>query len=319
MLNPTAYPQVNTALTEYLAALRAGFGDELLSVYLLGSLSTSSYVPGWSDVNGVAVVKQGDPAQLQARIQVIRQTVLDAHPQWSRLLFACCVPMATLRQTNWRNQPEGWSLLDLTNLVEDGLLIWGQEIGYDLERPTLEELRAGLVAELARQLESPAPLPRRAPRGDEWNSYRQSPTQIVDWLIYPTRVLLTWDKGRVGSKPEAVNHYIEEYHGPWEPVLLQADTLRRTGSLDALTPETLMALAGQTPGLFEWLVKRLLSILFLPPDLADAGRNLRRWLERDPSLPRARPGQTYDIVIPDRKPWLRKGEPNPGEGIETNP
>ncbi len=316
MLNPTAYPQINQALDKYLDALQSEFGDELLSVYALGSLSTHSYVHGWSDVNGVVIVKQGD--QVHARAQAARQAVLAAHPEWRDWLFACCIPAGALKNVAWQNHPPGWGLVNLTNLVEDGLLIWGQEL-EELERPTLEALRAYLIWELINVLEvSPTEaslfwektysrgLPLRAPQGGEWDYYGQHSTQVVDWLVYPTRVLLTWDKGRVGSKTEAVNHYIEEYHGPYEPVLLQADTLRRTGPLDTLTPETLATFAGQAPGLFEWMVKRLLSILFLPVRLEDAAHNLRRWLEHDPTLPPARPGQTYEILIPDRKPWLKK-------------
>jgi hypothetical protein len=128
----------------------------------------------------------------------------------------------------------------------------------------------------------------------------------VDWLIYPTRVLLSWDKGRVGSKAEAVNHYIEEYHGPWEPALLQADTIQRSGDRELLTAPILTSFVGQIPDLFAWMVKRLLGILFLPDDITLAAHNFRRWLARDPDLPPARPGETYEIFIPNRKPWLKK-------------
>lgn len=313
MLNPTPFADVNEALQEYLAALEREFGAELLSVYLLGSLSTGSYVPGWSDVNGVIIIHAGEVNQLEMRLERILQTVTAPR----RLLFDCIVPYAALKRENWQNYAAVWGLINQTNLVEDGLILWGAELRDELERPNLEELRAYQISELVRLMEgaalpwrkTPRPgLPLREPTADEWNYYRQHPTEIIDWLVYPTRVLLAWDKGRIGSKSEAVNHYIEEYHGPWEPVLLQADTLRRAGALELLTAETLALFSRQTPGLFEWVVKRLLTILFLPDNLPEAARNLRRWLERDPSLQPPRRGETYQIFIPNRKPWLKQDE-----------
>ncbi len=312
MLNPTAYPKVNAVLDEYLAALEREFGAELVAVYLLGSLSTGSYVLGWSDINGVMIAQPDDITQLEARLQNVTQN-FNTPP------FTCLVPRAALEKAHWQTYNDRWGLINQTNLVEDGILIWGQELRDALERPNLEELRAYQIEQIIQLLEA-APgkkatawqksewrgLPVREPRSEEWNYYRQHPTEIVDWLIYPARILLTWDKGRIGSKTEAVNHYIEEYHGPWEPILLQADTLRRAGAIELLTPETLTLFSRQTPGLFEWVVRRLLTILFLPNEWAEAARNLRRWLARDPTLPRPRPGETFEILIPNRKPWLRE-------------
>ncbi len=333
MLNPTAFPEIDAALTEYLRALEREFGDELLSVYLLGSLSTGSFIPGLSDVNGVIITRQNNAHQLGAQVRATCQALLASHPDWQRWLFTGCISADALKNTTWENHPLGWGLVDLTNLVEDGRLIWGQELAEATQRPTLEELRAFLVWELAGVIESSAsgpPLPLRAPTGAAWDHYRQHPLQVLDWLIYPARMLLTWNKGRVGSKSEAVNHYIEEYHGPWEPALLQADTLRRTGNLALLTPETLALFAGQAPSLFEWAAKHLLTILRLPSQMATAAHSLRRWLERDLTLAPPQPGAPYDTFvsggvgertsptqsndphqppdtfIPSRKPWLRK-------------
>jgi len=337
MLHKTNFTEVDSALNEYLLALQAELGDKLLAVYLLGSLSTDSYLPDWSDVNGVIVV-QGDLAELDARVEATQQALLTAHTEWQAMFFTHCLSIDTLKNTSWKNHPPNWGLIDLTNLVEDGKLIWGKEIRNELERPNLEALRAYLIWELVKRLESSlhtpgasrTSLPLRVPTSTEWDYYRQHPAQIIDWLIYPARILLAWDKGRIGSKTEAVNHYIEEYHGPWEPVLLQADTLRRTDNPTILTPETLIFFAQQTISLFEWLIKRLLSILLLPDDLTEAAHNFRRWLERDPDLARPHTGAPYDtfvpgslgerispleseqsdpsseIFVPKRKPWLNK-------------
>ncbi|MBN1890838.1 MAG: hypothetical protein JW850_22775 [Thermoflexales bacterium] len=327
MLNPTDYPEVNTLLEAYLTALQREFGDELLSVYLLGSLSTGAYVPGWSDVNGVSVVRQGEPSQLGTRAQAASLAALSAQPAWRKPPFSCCLPAAALNNTSWQNQPEGWGPAELSNLVEDGVLVWGEEIRDELARPTLEQLRAYVLWKLANLLQAPQlSLPLRMPRGGEWAYYHQHPTAVVDQLIYPTRVLLTWDTGRVGAKSEAVNHYIEEYHGPWEPVLLQADTIRRAGFYEALTPETVAFFAAQVPSLFEWVVKRLLSILLLPDDMSQAASAFRRWLAGQPQFSPAYQGQPYDnltpgalgkrtrptgpgeageLFVPNRKPWLR--------------
>jgi hypothetical protein len=324
----TAYPEVDAALTEYINALQAGFGAELAAVYALGSLSTANYIPGWSDVNGVIIARQGDPKLLRTRARVVRDAILEKHPEWNKLLFTNCILVETLKNVTWHTQPEGWGLIDLTNLIEDGLLLWGQELRDDLELPVLEEVRAYQVWDLVRVIEAAQvglPLPWRAPKGSEWDYYRAYPLHTVDWLVYSTRVLLTWDKGRAGSKSEAVNHYIEEYHGPWEPVLLQADALRRTGSLESLTPDIQDLFVGQTPSLFEWMVKRLLGILLLPTDMAQAAANLRRWLERAAVVPlqTGLPYDTFlpgrlgervksddpnapDVFIPKRKPWLKK-------------
>lgn len=316
MLNPTPFADVNESLKEYLAALEREFGAELLAVYLLGSLSTGSYTPGWSDVNGVIVVRAGEVNQLERRLERILQTVTAPR----RLLFDCIVPQAALKRENWQNYAAVWGLINQTNLVEDGILIWGTELRDELERPNLEELRAYQIGELVNLLEGAAlpwrktprrGLPLREPTADEWNDYRRHPTEVIDWLVYPTRVLLAWDKGRIGSKSEAVNHYIEEYHGPWEPVLLQADTLRRAGALDLLTPEMLALFSRQTPALFEWMVKRLLTILFLPDTMPEAARNLRRWLARDPALRAPRRCEPFQLVIPNRKPWLKAQDDTP--------
>lgn len=98
--HPTNYPDVNALLAAILAGLQAVLGDKLVGLYLFGSLTTGSFVPGVSDIDLLAVTQDDIDAQDFQALDALHTRLLAAYPAWDNrleLLYLSRAALATFR------------------------------------------------------------------------------------------------------------------------------------------------------------------------------------------------------------------------------
>ncbi len=82
MPQPTAYPDVNTLLDMLLARMRGVLGEELVGVYLYGSLVSGGYTPGVSDVDLLAAITRDLTDAEFAALEKMHHAVIGRFPDW---------------------------------------------------------------------------------------------------------------------------------------------------------------------------------------------------------------------------------------------
>lgn len=97
---PTAYPDVNALLDEIRTGLHTALGDKLVGLYLFGSLTTDSFVPGVSDVDLLVVTRDDIDTQDFRILDALHTRLIAAHPAWDNrieLLYLSRNALATFR------------------------------------------------------------------------------------------------------------------------------------------------------------------------------------------------------------------------------
>lgn len=275
LLYTTPYPDVNAILERYVAEISQEFGLDLTAVYLLGSLTTDDYVPGWSDIDGLIVLAR--PLADAAEREAAARSRAVPHPLASppaggegerggtpTLSFPIHT-LSALRQPDWRTNPLG--MVSLLMLVEYGQVLWGTDIRHMLIVPRFPSLRAYLIQEMANIIrDRPRDLPVRAPKGVGGPAFKDKSIELVNWLFYPARLLMMLETTRTGSKTMAVRHYSVHHFDSWEVWLRWAEAYRRLPERKPLTPKERKQLALAVQDFFWEVVNFILLGLGYDPE-----------------------------------------------------
>ena len=98
--HPTSYPEVNTVLALLLSEVRAVVGEELLGMYLNGSLSLGAFEPGSSDIDFlVATVDALTDEQVRA-LRDMHARLLTSGLSYATRLEGFYLPQAALRRSD---------------------------------------------------------------------------------------------------------------------------------------------------------------------------------------------------------------------------
>ena len=255
LLTPTPYPDINAALSRAIDRLQTRYGLDLTAVYLLGSLAMDDYVPGWSDIDLLAVLAR--PVETPVEAEDAEAEPVEAH--------VSVYTVAQLRQPDWRTNPFG--MYGMLGLIEYGRLVWGTETRHLLIVPGFPSVRAYMVAEIARVIrERRLDLPVRAPKGVGGRRYQDRSVELVNWLFYPARVLFILETAHIGSKTMAVEHYTRHHFDAWEVWLRWADAYRHLPDRAPLTPKERRQLALAVQDFFWDVVNFILLGLGYDPE-----------------------------------------------------
>ena len=235
---PTAYPEVNVALLEFLASVQTILGPHLRGMYLVGSLAIGDFDPATSDLDIIVVT---DGALLEDHVV----TLCEWHTQFSASdspfatrLEAVYTPQDDLRapasaSTHYpqveRDRPffveplePGWSVQRYT-LREHGVVVAGPNPRELLDPVNPDEMRRDGAIIAHTWLDQA----ERDPTWLDWARPRANCAFVVATLC---RLLYTLETGGVASKPAATRWAQHTLDDRWAGFIARSWEARRETS-----------------------------------------------------------------------------------------
>lgn len=202
-MKPSIYSEF---VDQAVQQLRAAFDGSLLSVVQLGSLAHGGFSERFSDID-LAVI--------------LSAPVADSVVETASQQLAALEPAALAKRVSlfWTVPDFSWGRMrpvDQVDLHDNGQVLWGQDLNALAPRPSLEAVRSDMqLHSLPYWAGKTRLFSTRLPADDsEFKEY-------VRCLLYPARLIFTWQSGRLGGNDEAVA-YLEQLAPPG----LQLDMIR---------------------------------------------------------------------------------------------
>jgi hypothetical protein len=229
-----------------LTGIRVRLSDNLVGVYLRGSLALGDFIPDTSDIDALAVTERPvDAAQFDALAAMHAQLAASPHRYANRLEIAY-IDRAAL----WRFEPG----LRHPSLGQGEALAWSEHrANWILERWTVRERGVTLLGPDPRTLIAPiasrelrAAVRARLHDWADWAGQIDDP----DWLLPRShkayvvetmcRALSTLACNELQSKPRAVAWALATLPEPWRATVVRSRAWRTDNTPDpALVPEVM--------------------------------------------------------------------------------
>ncbi|RME46691.1 MAG: DUF4111 domain-containing protein [Chloroflexi bacterium] len=241
------FPQeVDGMLRALLAGIRQVLGEELVGVYLRGSLAMGDFIPETSDLDVLAVTERPvNGAEFAALASLHEQLAALPNPYANRLEMAY-IDRAALRRFEpgrrhptleqgealaWSEHHSNW-ILERWVVREHGVALYGPDPQTLIDPVSAEELQAAVRARLR-----------------DWNDWANQPDD-PDWLLprghkayvveTMCRALYTLACGELSSKQRAVAWAIETLPEPWRSTVERSQAWRSDDTVDpAIVPEVM--------------------------------------------------------------------------------
>lgn len=209
----TPFDGINEVLSALQQDIESVLGDNLLGIYVVGSLAVGDFSPSRSDID-LIVVTHGDiePAQVQ-RLQVMHAQVAKGSSRWSQKLEIVYAPRAALHVV-YRPRPEpvsqlekgtalfsapleaGW-VFQCWTLRECGLVVCGpppDQLGIRTEPRAIAEAVRAVAAQWLDDIEN----------DPTWLGWLREPGHHPFVIQTLCRLLYSQKTGEVASKPRAL-------------------------------------------------------------------------------------------------------------------
>jgi hypothetical protein len=95
----TSYADINALLDTFTAGVTTHFRENLIGIYLTGSLTYNDFVPGRSDIDLLVVLQQAATPTDVERIRQLHAHVAAIYPAWADRVECSYIPAAWLPQT----------------------------------------------------------------------------------------------------------------------------------------------------------------------------------------------------------------------------
>ena len=236
--NPTPYPSINALLDRLLAEVQIVLGDQLVGMYLHGSLASGDFEPATSDVDFVVVTAGALPEPTIAELETLHMRLLDSGMEWAGKLEGTYLPREILR--HYRPSDALYPSLNEAKfymgghgsdwvigshiLREHGLTLAGPPPQSLIDPVPPEALRQA-TRELLRQWWAPMLAQPERLRGSDYQAYA---------VLTMCRALYTLEHGAVVSKPVAARWAQKVLSEPRARLIEQALAWRPGMQLDAL-------------------------------------------------------------------------------------
>jgi hypothetical protein len=223
---PTRYEDINVLLSELLAGVRAILGDQLVGIYLYGSLSLGDFDPASSDVDFLAVTADALPQEMLERLRQMHADIAASGLPYATRLEGSYIPRAAWRRYdpgNARHPTIGtdgpfqvaehgrnW-IIERTIVREHGVVVWGPSPRGLIDSVSPDELRAAACEQM---------LGVWRTRIDDEGWLRPKAYQAFSVLTF-CRALYALHFGTVASKPQAAA-WAETVYPGWKPTIEQA-------------------------------------------------------------------------------------------------
>ena len=240
VFHPTSYSEVNTVLDLLLSEVRALVGEELLGMYLYGSLSLGAFETGSSDIDFLVATVDALADERVRALSNMHARLLTSGLSYATRLEGFYLPQAALRCSDPANarypfnaQADGLLMVELgsdwviqRHLVrETAIVLWGPPPQTLLDPVLPSALRAGVIDRVTsywnQQLDHP-----------EWLRTREFQAFAI---LTMCRALYTLACGEVVSKTRAAAWPREALGTPWVQLIDRALLWRHDSRSDDMT------------------------------------------------------------------------------------
>ena len=208
MIQPTPYPEINVVLAELIAGMQAILGENLLGVYLYGSLAAGDFNPESSDIDFAAVTHEPIAEVELSALQAMHARIAAIDSKWGYELEGSYFPKFSFRRhlTADARHPHlsrggglrvefhdaDW-VLQRHFLRESGLTLYGPAPDTLIDPVSPDEIRRAL-AQLMENWWTPTLTDPARLDTPEYRAYA---------VLTMCRILFTLEHGTVASKPQA--------------------------------------------------------------------------------------------------------------------
>jgi len=227
MPHPTPYPDVNTRLQLLLAEMRAILGDDLIGLYLDGSLALGDFDPATSDVDFIAAVARPLTPEKFDALAAMHQRIRDSGRPFATELEGSYIHLSALRRhdpadavfPNLERGPDevlklkehhsDW-IIHRYSVREHGITLYGPPPATLIELVTAGDVRAATAGVLRSWWGTPAAVDyiRAAPPGG-----------LAFIALTMCRALYALEHGAVVSKPVAGRWALATLDACWHTLI----------------------------------------------------------------------------------------------------
>jgi len=232
-------PQEVTKLLEaLLPGIRYALGDNLVGVYMRGSLAIGDFIPDTSDVDLLAVTERRVHDAEFATLAALHATVAATPLRYANRLEIAYVDRAALRRFEsglhhatlgqgealaWTEHHANW-ILERWTVRECGVTLLGPDPRILIDPIAVDELRAAVRSRLRDWADWAG-----QPDDPDWLLPRSHKAYVVETMC---RALATLACGRLLSKPRAVAWALATLPEPWHSTVEQSQAWRTDNTAD---------------------------------------------------------------------------------------
>lgn len=220
----TKYEDVNQVLEKMVAGIKDITGDNLVGIYLHGSLALGDFDPDNSDIDFMVVLREKLSDEQVERMGEMHQQLIDSGEEWGKKLEGSYVTMEQLKseeppfdsrpylneKTFYPAADYGYEwVLEKYAVREKGIGLYGPEPKEVIERVEVDDVLAAV----------------RRIFQDNWEPMLLDPKKLEsDWyqpyaILTLCRIMYAVEKGKIGSKQEAAGWVIENFGDRWRDVV----------------------------------------------------------------------------------------------------
>lgn len=233
--HPTKYPEVNKTLNQLLMSASQVLGNQLVGMYLYGSLSSGDFDPETSDVDFLVVTTSTLSTKTITDLEIMHERLWKSDLKWAAKLEGSYIPKRDIRRHNPRSEPcptvnEGRFYLDRRGsdwiiqrhiIREQGIILAGPDPKTLIDPVHPAEIRRAVKGALNEwwfpMLEDPTWLKEH---GSVYHAYA---------ILTMCRALYTLEHGTIVSKPVAARWVQGKLGEDWSRVIDQAIAAQKPG------------------------------------------------------------------------------------------
>lgn len=223
----TPYQEINELLVDWVRGLKNVLGNNIVGIYLSGSLAYGDFVPERSDIDLQAVVRRPLTGDEIKAVESLHKELNNCHPEWAKRMECSYVPLEIMREVFPPKMPRPWWGFDamyesvlagnewLINhyfLSKYGIALEGPDFNSLIPKIDIREVQKASARDLFKEWEPKINDP-------EWleNSHYQS------YLVLNlARILHTVIGGQPGSKKTAAE-WVKAAYPQWKNLIEEAE------------------------------------------------------------------------------------------------
>ena len=224
----TQYPEINKILDLLLSSASAVLGNQLVGMYLYGSLATGDFNPETSDIDFLVVTTSSLSDKTLADLEDMHHRLWKSGLKWAAKLEGSYIPKRDIRRHDPRSGPcptvnEGQFYLDQRGsdwiiqrhvIRESGIVLAGPDPKTLIDPVSPNDIRKAVKGVLQEwwfpMLENPTWLQKH---GVEYHAFA---------ILTMFRAIYALEHGTIVSKPEAARWAQKKLGGEWSQVIEQA-------------------------------------------------------------------------------------------------